>query len=186
MKLLLKVPLVSRVFSNLCLLAAIFGLTGCTHGVSDLKTWVAQQKQHEKVPILALPVIKTFETFSYHDQALRDPFSSSPSEIQANKTSSLGPGAHHVRQPLEMFALDSLKMVGTLGQGRSLQALIESPDSVIHRVVVDSYMGQHYGRVINVQPDHVDLIELIPNGSAGWIKRPASIALGEQQDDDKG
>jgi type IV pilus assembly protein PilP len=31
-----------------------------------------------------------------------------------------------------------------------------------------------------VTPDHVDLVELVPNGNGGWMERPASIALGEK------
>ena len=76
-----------------------------------------------------------------------------------------------------MFPLDSLKMVGTIGRASHMQALIEDPDGVIHRVVTNEYMGQNYGRVIAVAADHVDLIELVSDDNGGWIKHPASIAL---------
>jgi type IV pilus assembly protein PilP len=127
-----------------------------------------------------LPVIKTFETFTYKDQDKRDPFSPSPAEQQASNSSGPRPDQNRAKQPLEMFALDSLKMVGTIGAGAKTQALIKDPGGVIHRVTANEYMGQNYGRVTDVTPDHVDLVELVPNGNGGWMERPASIALGEK------
>ncbi|WP_329741232.1 pilus assembly protein PilP [Dyella sp. A6] len=163
------------------MLGAAFLLGGCTRGMSDLRAWVAHQKSLKGAPIPPLPVIKTFETFTYQDQDKRDPFGPSPVEEQQNNASSgPRPDQNRPKQPLEMFALDSLKMVGTIGTGSHIQALIQDPGGVIHRVTVDEYMGQNYGRVTKVAPDHVDLVELVPNGNGGWMERPASIALGEK------
>jgi type IV pilus assembly protein PilP len=162
------------------MLGAAFLLGGCTRGMGDLRAWVAHQKSLKGAPIPPLPVIKTFETFTYQDQDKRDPFSPSPSEEQATTTSGPRPNQNRPKQPLEMFALDSLKMVGTIGTGGQMEALIQDPDGVIHRVTINEYMGQNYGRVTKVAPDRVDLVELVPNGNGGWMERPASIALGEK------
>jgi type IV pilus assembly protein PilP len=162
------------------MLGAMLVLGGCTRGMSDLRAWVAHQKSLKGAPIPPLPVIKTFETFIYKDQALRDPFSPSPAETQSSNASGPRPDQNRAKQPLEMFALDSLKMVGTIGTGAQIQALIKDPAGVIHRVTANEYMGQNYGRVTDVTADHVDLVELVPNGNGGWMERPASIALGEK------
>jgi type IV pilus assembly protein PilP len=162
------------------MLGAVLVLAGCTRGMSDLRAWVAHQKSLKGAPIPPLPVIKTFETFTYKDQDKRDPFSPSPAEQQASNSSGPRPDQNRAKQPLEMFALDSLKMVGTIGAGAKTQALIKDPGGVIHRVTANEYMGQNYGRVTDVTPDHVDLVELVPNGNGGWMERPASIALGEK------
>ena len=79
-----------------------------------------------------------------------------------------------------MFSLDSLKMVGTVGAGASLEALVKDPGGVIHRVHRNEYMGQAYGRITAVGEDRIDLVELVPNGSGGWMERPASISVGEK------
>ncbi len=160
-------------------LATFFGLGGCTHDVSDLRSWIAYQRSLKGKPLPPLPIIKTFETFKYEDQRLRDPFSPAPSEKVPSSGQHHGhsPNRNRPRQPLEMFPLDSLKMVGTIGRASHMQALIEDPDGVIHRVVANEYMGQNYGRVIAVGADHVDLIELVSDDNGGWIKHPASIAL---------
>ena len=160
----------------LLILGAALVLGGCTRGMSDLRSWVAQEKARKGAPIQPLPVIKTFETFKYTDQDLRDPFSASTAELQ-NNSNGPRPDADRPKQPLEMFALDSLKMVGTVGTGAGMEVLIKDPGGVIHRVHVGEYMGQNYGHVTAISDDHIDLIELVSNGNGGWMERPASIAL---------
>jgi type IV pilus assembly protein PilP len=160
------------------MLGAALVLSGCTRGMSDLREWVAQEKAKKGAPIQPLPVIKTFESFLYDDQGKRDPFSPSTAEMQpSGATSGPRPDANRAKQPLEMFALDSLKMVGTVGNGASLEVLIKDPGGVIHRVHSGEYMGQNYGHITNIGDDHIDLVELVSNGNGGWMERPASIAL---------
>lgn len=173
----------ARAVTMALMLAATLVLSGCTRGMSDLRDWVAQEKARKGQPIQPLPVIKTFETFKYDDQEQRDPFSPSATELESNgATASSGPrpDADRAREPLESFALDSLKMVGTIGSGPGAIALVKDPGRVIHQVRRNEYMGQNYGRVTAISDDHIELVELISNGSGGWMERPASIALGVQ------
>jgi type IV pilus assembly protein PilP len=162
------------------LLAMAFGLAACS-AQDDLHQWVAEQKAQKGAPLPPLPVIKTFETFVYQDQDKRDPFSPGPTEVASSLN---GPGPHpdqnRVREPLESFPLDSLKMVGTLGKNGQLEALIKDPQGVIHQVHDGNYLGQNYGHVTNIAEDHVSLVELVPNGTGGWMERDATIALGDK------
>lgn len=171
----------ARVARLLLMLAALALLAGCTRGMSDLRDWVAQEKSKKGAPIPPLPVIKTFETFQYSDEGKRDPFSASTAETQPSGPSN-GPRPDEGRpkEPLEMFALDSLKMVGTVGNGAGIEALVKDPGGVIHRVHVNEYLGQNYGRVTDIAEDHVDLVELVSNGNGGWMERSASIGLGDK------
>jgi type IV pilus assembly protein PilP len=41
-------------------------------------------------------------------------------------------------------------------------------------------MGQNYGHVSQVTTGEIDLVEMVPNGSGGWMERDASVALGEK------
>lgn len=161
------------------LLFTVLLLAGCTGSNSDLREWIAQQKAKKGAPIPPLPIIKTFETFIYADQDLRDPFGASAEEMSA-ATSGPRPDQNRPRQPLEAFALDSLKMVGTIGTGANAEALIKDPMGVIHPVHRGEYMGQNYGRITAISDDRVDLTELVSNGNGGWMERPASIALGDR------
>jgi type IV pilus assembly protein PilP len=159
----------------LLLVCAAMTLAGCTRGTTDLHDWVAQEQAKRGAPIPPLPVIKTFETFIYNDQDKRDPFSPGPEEL--NENNGPRPDQGRPREPLEAYSLDSLRMVGTIGMGTTLEALIKDPGGVIHRVHKNEYMGQNYGRITAISSDHVDLVELVSNGNGGWMERPASIAL---------
>ncbi len=162
---------------GLTLVAVILMVAGCTKGDRDLRQWVAAEKAKKGAPLPPLPVLESFESFTYADQDKRDPFGPSLEE-QRNKQ---GPRPdNHPKEPLESFALDSLKMVGTIGTGKKIQGLVKDPDGVIHLVHVSNYLGQNYGKIDSITEDEIDLVELIPNGSGGWMKRQAKIALGEK------
>jgi type IV pilus assembly protein PilP len=168
----------SRIARLLLMLGVVLMVAGCTRGMSDLRTWVAQEKAKKGAPIQPLPVIKTFETFTYADQDRRDPFSPSTAELDNSAaTSGPRPDANRAKEPLELFALDSLKMVGTVGAGASMEVLVKDPGGVIHRVRAGEYMGQNYGHITAISEDHIELVELVSNGNGGWMERPASVAL---------
>lgn len=152
---------------------------GCTSGDADLKEWVAHEKAQKGAPIPPLPVLKTFETFEYTDQNMRDPFSPGLEEQQTSSTSGPQPDKHP-REPLEAYALDSLKMVGTIGTGASIEGLIKDTEGTVHRVHKGNYIGQNNGRVTGITETQIDLVELIPNGTGGWMERQATVALPEK------
>lgn len=163
---------------------SIAALSGCTLGRGDLEQWVAAEKAKKGAPLDPLPVVKTFETFEYKDQDLRDPFSPSVEEQRQEEAASAGganaPDQNRTREPLEAAPLDSLMMVGTMGTGNAVEGLVKDADGVVHRVHVNNYLGQNYGRITSIAEDHIELVELISNGSGGWMERQASIALGEK------
>lgn len=167
----------ARIAIAAALLAMLFGLAACSSN-NDLHQWVAQEKARKGAPLPPLPVVKTFETFVYQDQDKRDPFEPGPTAVAGSSNNSgPHPDQNRVREPLESYALDSLKMVGTIGRGSGMEALIQDPQNVVHPVHVGNYLGQNYGHVTNIAEDHVDLAELVPNGTGGWMERDATIAL---------
>lgn len=161
-------------------LAAGSALAGCTPGMGDLQVKVDEIKARKGAPLEPLPVMKTFETFEYQAQSLRDPFSPSEEEEASDQPTGPRPDMNRAKDPLESFPLDALDMVGTLGVGSDITALIKDPDGVVHQIRSDQYMGQNFGRVTGVFEDHVELVELIPNGVGGWIERQASILLDDE------
>lgn len=112
-------------------------------------------------------------------KSLRNPFDL-PVVDEATVSSaqaSARPDPHRPRQVLEQFSLDSLRMVGTMGAGSAMTALIRAPDRTTYRVRVGQYIGQNEGRVVNVDASGLDLIELVRDGGNGWAEQPASILL---------
>jgi type IV pilus assembly protein PilP len=169
----------TRIAIALAILAMMCGLAACS-GQSDLHEWVAQVKARKGAPLPALPVVKTFETFIYQDQDKRDPFEPAPPQPGSQNAAGPHPDQNRPREPLEAFPLDSLKMVGTIGAKGAVEALVKDPQGVIHQVHVGDYMGQNYGHVSQVSSGEIDLVELVPNGSGGWMERDATVALGEK------
>jgi type IV pilus assembly protein PilP len=168
----------------LCL-AIVTALAGCGRDVTDtpgdapnLESWVAEVRARPAPPLDPLPVMQQFETFEYSAQSLRDPFSTAFTD--EGSASGPRPDAARRKQVLEQFPLDSLDMVGTLGRGNGLIALVMAPDKVTYRVRPGAYMGQSDGRVTAVYEDRVELVELVPDGAGGWLERPATIALEDQ------
>jgi type IV pilus assembly protein PilP len=169
----------TRIAIVLATLAMMSGLAACS-GQGDLHEWVSQVKARKGAPLPALPVVKTFETYIYQDQDKRDPFEPAPPQANSQNTAGPQPDQNRPREALEAFPLDSLKMVGTIGAKGSVEALVKDPQGVIHQVHVGDYMGQNYGHVSQVTPGEIDLVELVPNGSGGWMERDATVALGEK------
>lgn len=182
------VSMLSRTFAlvrNTLPVLVLLGAAGCARDITstpgdapNLEKWVAEVKQKEAPALDPLPVMQQFETFEYAAQSLRDPFSNAFSD----QSSSGGPRPDSARrkQTLEQFPLDSFDMVGTLGQGGGLVALVMAPDKVTYRVRPGAYMGQSDGRVTAVFEDRIELVELVPDGAGGWLERPATIALEDQ------
>jgi type IV pilus assembly protein PilP len=160
------------------IVAASALLAGCSQD-NDLHQWVAQEKGKKGAPLEPLPVIKTFETFEYKDQSLRDPFNVTAEEQEQTANNGPHPDQDRPREALEAFPLDGLSMSGTLGLAKAMEGLVRDPDGVVHRVHVGNYLGQNYGRITGIGEDHIELVELVPNGSGGWMERQATIALGD-------
>ncbi len=166
-------------------LALILALAGCTRGITstpgeapNLEKWVAEVKARPAPPLDPLPVMQQFETFEYAAYSLRDPFSTAFTDT--DNGSGPRPDRQRRKQTLEQFPLDSLDMVGTLGRGEGMIALVMAPDKVTYRVRPGNYMGQSDGRVTGVFEDRIELVDLVPDGAGGWLERPASVALEDQ------
>ncbi len=172
----IRMNLSRAVLLGLCALL----LAGCGRGTSDLEAWVAEVKNRPPPPLDPLPVMQQFETFEYAAQALRDPFSPPVGDRATGAGTGPRPDPDRRKETLEAFPLDSLDMVGTLGSGGQLWALVLAPDRVVHRVRPGNYLGQNDGRITAVHDDRIELVELVPDGAGGWQERRASIALDEQ------
>ena len=167
--------------SMLCIVAACL-LSGCGRSISstpgdapNLSSWIEEVRARPAPPLDPLPVMQQFESFEYSAQNLRDPFSDR--WISETGSGGLRPDPNRRKEPMESFPLDGLNMVGSIGAGGGLVALVLGPDKVTYRVRPGMYMGQSDGRVTSVHEDRIELVELVPDGAGGWLERPASIAL---------
>ena len=155
------------------------GLTACgSNSFSDLDTWIDQVKQKPARSLEPLPPAPEYDRFTYQAHNLPDPFASYTPPVSVT-TQGPRPNADRPREPLEEFTLDSLVMVGTMGDGLARVALVMDPTGLVHRITVGRYMGKHDGRVVGVAEDRVNLVELTPNGRGGWEETTAALVLKE-------
>ena len=171
-----------------CLLVLGFALAGCSGGsVDDLHSYVEEVKASRKGRVPPLPEFIPVENFTYAAIKMGDPFVSwqakaarlAKVEQHSKQGSGFQPDLGRRREALEGFPLDTLRMVGTLQRKDESAVLVKSPDGLISRVTVGNYIGHNHGRVVAINPDKVDLIEIVPDGLGGWQKRPASLAITE-------
>lgn len=172
---------ITRPYRILPLFIAIIVLVGCNSGTDEVRTWVEAAKKKAKPNVEPIPTMKTFEKFDYTLKAPddRDPFDMPPSSKDDEMSADAGPkpDQNRVPEPLEGFPLDGLKMVGTLGAAGAPEGLLKDPNGAIHRVHVGNYAGQNYGRITAINEGQIELVELVPNLTGGWVERQASISL---------
>jgi len=164
----------------------VLALGGCAQlGMQDLHDYVSQVKARAPTPIDPIPQIKQAETFLYVADSRRSPFT--PSEAAETTAVAVAqgdgprPDPNRRKEELEGYPLDTLNMVGTLKKQAHYWALVQTKDGTIHRVKPGNYLGDNYGRILEIDEDHINLRELIQDGAGGYLERQASLALGERE-----
>lgn len=159
---------------------------------SDLESYVSQVKGQQKGRIEPLPEFKPFETFAYAAAQEKDPFAAWVTEripepiitaegvvLQAERPKGISPDFDRRKELLEQYPLDSLQMLGTLSLDNELWAIVSDPDNIVHRVKAGNYLGQNFGKIVDVQEDQLSLRELVVDGLGDWQVREASLVLAE-------
>jgi type IV pilus assembly protein PilP len=155
-----------------CLVVA--GCGGESH--QDLRAWMAQQGLGAKGKLDPLPQVKPYEPFAYNGFDLSDPFK--PRKIEPNRGSSrLAPDLARRKEPLEAFPLESLNMVGVLQQGKSVFALVRTPEKDVYQVRTGNHLGQDYGVVTAVTDGEIRLKELVQDSAGDWSERSSTLQL---------
>lgn len=168
-------PRITHTFIYVALLA---GLTACSGDLDDLKKQIEDIRSRPGERIEPLPEIKLYDVFVYSASNLRSPFvPSAPAGLDL--ANSLRPDAKRAREFLEQFPLDTLRMVGTLELQGKKYGLVQGKDGLVHRVLPGQFLGQNDGRITNVTPAKISLIQIVPDGVGGYIERPAALALTE-------
>jgi type IV pilus assembly protein PilP len=160
----------------LALVAAAL-LAGCSSKDSDLERFIANTKKEPGGRVEPLPEVKPYEGFSYSARELRSPFM--PGGSASASSAALRPDSRRNREYLEQFSLDTLRMVGTLRLGASNYGLIQTKDGLVQRVLPGNYVGQNDGKVVEIAPSKISLVEIVPDGVGGYMERPAALALSE-------
>src|ERR1700687_3654995 len=164
--------------ARLAVLAALVAglLVGCSGRDADLDRFIDATKHEPGGRVEALPEVKPYEAYTYTDQDLRSPFVRGGS---GGLSAGLRPDSRRNREFLEQFSLDTLKMVGTLNLSGNRYGLVSTKDGRAPRVVLGEHMGTNDGKITDITPSKIALVEIIPDGLGGYIERPAALGLNE-------
>ncbi|WP_283104265.1 pilus assembly protein PilP [Shewanella gelidimarina] len=160
---------------------AVLLLSGCVGDRSDLELFVTTTKAQHVAHIKPLKETPKFEHFDYQADLMRSPYIPPSRELTEEVIDTtkdcLQPDLKRRKGRLETYALDNLKMRGTLSEVDTIWALLETSDGSVYRLGAGQYLGLYHGRIAKVTPQTIEIIELIPDGSGCWTERNSSMEL---------
>lgn len=156
-------------------------LTACgAEEFQDLRDFVDNAGADLRGKVDPPPDIKAYEPFNYDNSiALPDPFKPHKPDAKNTSPGLNQPDMERRREALEEFPLDGLKLVGYLSQGNVGYAVIRAPDTKIHRVQLGNYLGQNFGRIVELNDMEVKIKETIQDSAGDWSERMSSLQLVE-------
>lgn len=129
---------------------------------------------------IALSRPPPYRAVTYDHAEERSPFRApKPQQLGANHDSysrtPLKPD--RIREPLEAYPLDSLRLVGTLRIDGQRSALLRDPQGHVHRLQAGDYLGMDRGRITRISKASLELVEILSNAQGGWQKRSRTISF---------
>ena len=170
-----------RVFisaKKILIIVPLFVLASCGEGYADLRGFV---KDQEKLPrrIEPLPLVQSFQPFSYDGFDLPDPFRPRKLTVKQDANANgLAPDLNRRKEPLEAYPLEQLKMVGTIVQGNVMYALVRA-DKTLYRIKKGNYLGQNFGLITDVTDTEIKLKEIVQDTAGDWAERESALPLVE-------
>lgn len=157
-------------------------LAGCSASFEDVQSQMEAIRQKPRGKVDPPPEFNPMPTFTYAAHQLRSPFAPpvSAEQLQISSGKKVEPDLTRPQEYLERFNLEALRLRGTLQKpGGPLFALIEDSNGGVQRVKVGNYIGKNQGRVVEISPNQVAIVEIVPDGRDGWVERPRSLTLSE-------
>jgi type IV pilus assembly protein PilP len=158
-------------------------MLGCDNNDSQpLGTYIEQVKAKPKAAFEPLPTLDIADRFVFKADGLRDPFQrpenrNQPKQLDTPLANGIKPDLRRKKEALEAYALDGLKMVGTLSNQTGLWALVRAQDASVHRVKAGNHMGQHDGHVVRISKDKIEVMEIVPDKPGAWREQLAVLIL---------
>jgi len=172
-----------RALLSLATAALIAGCSG-NGDFQDIKAFMDEVDSRGKGQIEPLPEFLAYQAFAYGAGNMRSPFEP-PVVVKPvdpnKKTASVKPDLNRVKQFLEQFNVGQIAMVGTLSQGARLYGLVRDPNGGVHRIQMGDYMGMDHGKILAIDENRIELLEIVSDGTGGWVERERTVNLGGVQ-----
>lgn len=166
-------------FIEVFIFALLLSACSSSSDQQDLKDFMAEAKRRPQGQIDPLPPFQVYQPFTYSAMTLRSPFERpAPVEKDAKKGGrTVEPDLTREKEYLENFNIASLNMVGTLTKAGKLWALIDDGQGKVTPVTVGNYIGKNFGKIISTDKMQLEVMEIVADGSSGWVERPRIIKL---------
>jgi type IV pilus assembly protein PilP len=163
---------------ELCVAIVVLSACSSSSDQQDLKDFMAEAKRRPQGQIDPLPPFQVYQPFSYSAMTLRSPFERpTPVEKETKGGRTVEPDLTREKEYLENFNIVSLNMVGTLTKAGKLWALVDDGQGKVTPVTVGNYMGKNFGKIISTEKLQLEVMEIVADGSNGWVERPRIIKL---------
>lgn len=162
------------------ILLAALALAGCgPEEFDDLQDFVKNSGKDMRGKIEPPPEIKPYEPFTYDNSAgLPDPFKPRTESAQGGRHAPTGfAPPPHVKQELENYPLESLKMVGFLFIHNTANGVILAPEGKVHHVQVGNYIGVNFGQITAITETEIKIKEQVQDGDGNWTTRYSTLEL---------
>lgn len=165
---------------NFMLVIASALLVGCEDRVVLANQKMQDIRNQPAQPIKPPPTPEKVEEFTYNAGNLRSPFMPTSLMLQATQEQQIQgvqPDKNRIKEPLEQFELNQLVYKGSLvSQSGELYGLIQTPDGQVASVKVGNHLGRNDGRIAEITPTQINLIEIVPDSRVGYIEKPTTLA----------
>ena len=163
----------------LTLSISVLAMTGCTDRIGMAEQAMTDIRNQPAQPIEPPPKAELVEDFVYSASSQRSPFlPPSLVNVEGPTTSINGvrPDITRVKEPLEQYELSQLVFRGVVVSPEGQRyALVQRPDGSVASVKVGDYLGLNDGRIVEITPTQINLIEIVPDSRAGFIEKPQSL-----------
>ncbi|MFN7096325.1 MAG: pilus assembly protein PilP [Gammaproteobacteria bacterium] len=133
--------------------------------------FVAQVQQTKEKNVEPLPAFNSPQLPTGAQTIKRNPFA------PVIENQQLKPDTNHIPGPLESYPLTQLKYVGILTEANKNWGLISTPSGAIYSIAMGQYIGQNYGKVINITQQKITVQETVSDGLGGWVTRMKELPL---------
>jgi len=160
----------------LLVLCPLFLLGCAAEEHQDLREWMRQEAKDMKGKVPPLPEVPEFKVVDYDAANLTQPFSSGKIvtlEAFADKTT---PDRARPQQPLEVFPIEDLKVVGVITVGKVPYALIQTPPpNKPKHVRVGEFMGRSFGKITAITKDGITVRETVKDANGAWVEQETKL-----------
>jgi type IV pilus assembly protein PilP len=148
-------------------------MAGCEFAAQDdLKVFVRNAGKDMVGKVDRVPAVAVAELPVYSAGEARDPF-----DMREFVHVPVRPPRDR-REPLEEFALDSLKLVGVVSLNGQSHVLVRTPSGVLFVGKVGGYIGQNFGTIRAIDEQGIEITELVVDpADQSWVERQTRVKL---------